>query len=572
MWWLLTALAWAAPADDEALTRAVQDEISRAMVELSLPDSPPIYHLRAKLALMEQRGALASFGGLVYENRAPHVALGVEVRVGTPAFDNTGFGGWQDGFRIRGLPHEPTERAIRLDTWRVLDRAYKDAVEQYSRKEAQAVLPPDYPGDYTLTGAVTHDGGKATLTGSDGLVSLAQQLSSVFREVSGLERGEVHLGQEAGMVRIFDTEGSDVRMPMTETTLRAVAHLRTDDGMRLTDQRLWTVRTPEDLPAVEVMEAEVRELARGLTELADAETFRDEYVGPVVFEGEAAADLFRWMLLPQLEGTPPEIPFDTIVGDISSGSGGARLSRRVLPSGWTVDDDPSAFPDHPGFLTHDWEGTPVSAVQLVEDGIVRDLLMSRVPRKGMDGTNGHGRGGLSQRAVGKSTFTTVTPPKALSARALRKRALKLAASYGHDHVMEVRRIQDPATRLLGDPSAWMSEDTRGVAPPVAVYRVYADGREERLRGARFVSVERWALRDIVAAGRPVVRDYLSALDGDDSGMGPTGGKPCRMVAPSVIVGELELVPAPGDAAAARLLAPPVLTVSQPLSTPQEASP
>ena len=115
MWWLLTALAWAAPADDEALTRAVQDEISRAMVELSLPDSPPIYHLRAKLALMEQRGALASFGGLVYENRAPHVALGVEVRVGTPAFDNTGFGGWQDGFRIRGLPHEPTERAIRLD-------------------------------------------------------------------------------------------------------------------------------------------------------------------------------------------------------------------------------------------------------------------------------------------------------------------------------------------------------------------------------------------------------------------------------------------------------------------------
>jgi hypothetical protein len=195
-------------------------------------------------------------------------------------------------------------------------------------------------------------------------------------------------------------------------------------------------------------------------------------------------------------------------------------------------------------------------VQLVTDGIVTDLLMSRVPRKGMQGTNGHGFGGLSARAVGKSTMTTVRPPRAASGTALVKRGLKISAAYGHDYVLVVRRLQDPSTLGVGDPDAWKRRGGASIPSPVAVRRVYADGREEVLRGARFVAVERWALRDIVAAGRVVTSDYLTSLDGDDSGLGPTGGRPCRMVAPAVLIGELELVSEPADPSMVPVIAAP----------------
>ena len=40
---------------------------------------------------------------------------------------------------------------------------------------------------------------------------------------------------------------------------------------------------------------------------------------------------------------------------------------------------------------------------------------------------------------------------------------------------------------------------RPVSPPVLVYRVYPDGREELVRGLRFRGVSTRSLRDILAA-------------------------------------------------------------------------
>lgn len=551
IWLMLAALA--APTVDEAeLVDALVLEMDRAKAELALGDSPEIYHLRYKLMTLEQVDVGAEFGGLLYADEAPYTGLGVEIRIGEPSWDNTGFGGWQDGFRLKSLPGWPTADAVRLDAWRLTDRAFKDAVEQYSRKQAQAVVPPDYPGDYTLTGASVHDGGRPTLGDRDALVSLAQSLSMEMS--SDLELGRVYIGHEAGSVWLVDTEGSRVRLPVAETTVRAVAHLTDERGLRLTDARLWTVREAGELPDAEQMRAEVREMTADLHALAKAPTLKDEYVGPVLFEGAAAGDLFRYVLLSQLEGTPAEIPFDTFVGDIAQQGSGARMLRRVLPPGWTVHDDPTSVPSHPGSFTHDWEGTPAQSVRLVEDGIVRGLVMSRVPRSGADGTNGHARGGLARRAIGKTSLTTVTPAKALPEAKLRKLALRASAAYGRDHVIVVRRLQHPGIRLLEDDDFFGEGPT--LPPPVEVIRLYADGREERVKGAVFSQVQRWVLRDIAAAGRPVVHDFLSSFDGDDSLMGPTQGTPCRLVVPSVLVGELELLPASADPSSVRTLTPP----------------
>jgi hypothetical protein len=305
------------------------------------------------------------------------------------------------------------------------------------------------------------------------------------------------------------------------------------------------------------MEQEVARMRATLVALSTSPALDDEYVGPVVFEGAAARDLFRYALVDQLEGTPPEIPFDSWFGELGESGDPVRIGRRVLPMGWTVTDDPRSVPEHPGSFQYDAEGTASEAIALVEDGIARTLAMSRVPRRGLTETNGHGRSHVGRRASGRLSLTTVEPDRKRSETAVYKAAQKLARAYGRDWIFVVRRLQEPAVLGLSDEGRFEDSDQAVVLPPpVAIVRRYADGREEPLRGAAFAGVHRWVLRDIVAAGPVGHSDYMAPASGGYAGLGPTEGMPSRMTAPDVLVGEMELVPAPGDPRAIAALPPP----------------
>jgi hypothetical protein len=98
-----------------------------------------------------------------------------------------------------------------------------------------------------------------------------------------------------------------------------------------------------------------------------------------VFEDQAAAELFRYLASKELCGTPPEPSAQQGYRQLIRG--GPRLGRRLLPAGWSIVDDPTRpLPGLPGGFDHDREGVPAERVELVSDGYVRDLVMSRVPR------------------------------------------------------------------------------------------------------------------------------------------------------------------------------------------------
>lgn len=547
---LFAAAAVAAPE------LVLAEAISRYQPGLTLPDAPATYHLRYQLLTLGQVDVRASMGALVQANSTPYHALGVEVRIGEPAFDNTGFGGWQNGFARATLPSVVTDQALRTELWRTTDSAYKEAVEQYARKKSQFEAPKDWPGDYTLTGAVTADQGEARAEASaDRLVALAKAASARLATPKA-RLGEVQVGHEAGSLWTVDSEGTRVRVPVEETSVRAMFQVRATDGALLSDQRLFTVRGVDALPDDHELFAAIDHLRDDLLEAAEAPAWSEEYVGPVVFSDAAAADLFRFVLVPQLEGTPAEIPFDSFFGELGLTTDPVRVGRRVLPPGWRVADDPAARPAHPSSFAYDVEGTKAEAIELVDDGIVRTLAMSRVPRRGLAETNGHGRGLLGERAAGRLASYTVTPDRALSEVKLWKAAAKVARSYGRDWWVVVERFQEPAV-LSYETDVWFDHDETPLPPPVVVKKRYADGREEVLRGARLAGVERWLLRDIVAAGPSVDVDYLAPLvAGDFGGMRPTEGLVTHARVPWLLVGEVELVPDPGDPMAAPAVPPP----------------
>jgi TldD protein len=558
---ILTLWAWAAAGavDD---VEAVAAELRAARDELALPDSPSAYHLRAVITRGDSVRVVASAGGLVEQAQWPTSGMGVEVRVGDPTFDNTGLSGvWgylSQGFVYADLPirGEPAQGglAARMATWRATDTGFKDAVENYARKQAQVVLPPDHPGDFQVLPAAAADLGDAAIGDLDALTQLALALSQGWAAQPGLDDAVVIIGHEAGERWVIDTDGTRVRRPVEETAVAALIRARAPDGMVLEESRRWIVRSPADLEP-RVMAAELSQMTADLLSLRDAATLQEEYVGPVLFEAAAAADLFRYLLGDQLLGTPPPADFETFLGSLPAGQANARLQRRVLPPGWRVTDDPTRLPGHPGGYTWDDEGAPAEAVTLVEDGIVRDLVMSRVPRRGLDGTNGHARSTAGSRAEARLSLTTVTPPRALGEAALHKAALRTAAAYGRDWYLLVRRLRDPAVMMYHTP-LYVDASELPLPPPVEVVRVYADGRQERLRGAAFSQVDRYVLRDVIAAGKGAAVDYFAAFELGSYPSDPVSGLAAQIVAPAVVVGEMELVPRPGDPADVAVLAPP----------------
>jgi predicted Zn-dependent protease len=214
-----------------------------------------------------------------------------------------------------------------------------------------------------------------------------------------------------------------------------------------------------------------------------------------------------------------------------------KLERPVLPAFLSVVDDPTQeiLGGRPlfGSYAFDDEGVPAAPVTLVENGVLKTLLMSRRPRKEIGRSNGHGRGQIQggigaaignlfvKTAEGKGT----ADPKAELIRLCREEGLKFG--------ILVRVLDEPGGPGAGT-FAFSSSGRQGrsmLAAPLEAYRVYVeDGREELVRGLVPGEVTVRTLKDIVAAGsEPYVSNRLMS-----------GAGPASITAPPVIVRELEL--------------------------------
>lgn len=533
------------PVDPVALRRAAEAELDRAP-SLSLPEHESPYLVTYEILDGSVATASASFGALTSSDAGPYRSARVEVRVGDYALDNSNFDvsfGERDGVRMRGLPHEDVDDALRRELWLATDEAYKGAAEQMSAKRSarEGREAPEGPSLLAAEPLKTDliDRPEADLAGIEARVAA---LTAQMGQADWLEEADAIGRDWTGRRLIVSSEGTRAWLPTGFAIVRVEAVTRAPDGARLRNTRTWVAREAAGLPDTEQMSADVAEMMAQLDAQRSAEVERD-YLGPVLFEQDAAVELFRQLAMPEVSGTPPaEQPPDPYSPGAETGPPTARIGRRLLPEGWTIVDDPTAPDAGAGAYTHDFEGVPAQRVDLVQDGVVRDVLMSRIPRRGKERSTGHGRSLGTDRRIALPGAVTVEPDRARSDKKLRKKALQLARQAGLPYVLVVRRLEPPA----------MSEDFEiafsgegplaGLTRPQEAYRLYPDGREEPVRGLSFVGVDRRVLRDIAMAGDTGAP--VGVMDGAPGpgrfSVGSVGGLPASWAAPAVVITELEL--------------------------------
>jgi hypothetical protein len=546
----LSALAADAPAPDPLLA-AMKDEIARARtITVSNLDAP--YFIQYLVDEGEGFSVSASLGGLLGRRRNRIRQPAIEVRVGSYKFDNTNFSGGVHGTRydLGRWPLDASYPVLRRFFWLATDSAYKGAVETISRKRAalRDLTESNPLDDFSHAQPIQylHDLSRLTIDEDDWAARVRAQ-SAIFAEYPGLLDSRVDLDAETGGYYVVNSEGTVVRAAENATLLRARAVSQAADGMLLHDAVTFVALDPAHLPGDAAMNAALREMARNLEALAKAPKGED-YDGPVLFEGAASPQIFAELLGRNLGLTRKPLGAH---GGFNASELEGRLGARVLPDSFDVVDDPTQkeWRGRPLFGAYDVdrEGVRAQALTLVEKGVLKDFLLTRQPVHGSSASNGHARlpGAFGAAAAGVGNLF-VSSSETIAAGDLKKKLIELVQARGLAYGIVVRKMDYPSTASFDELRRTFSTAESAAHPvssPVLVYKVFADGREELVRGLRFRGLNVRSLKDILVVGDDsTVFDYLDngaplAL----VGAGNYTTESC-VVAPSMIVDDLELHP------------------------------
>ena len=306
-----TALALAASpvaedvATESVLMQALRDEMARSMDELQLEDAERPYFLAYRVFESATSSTTASLGGLLSSNAGLNRQLVVELRVGDYDFDNTNFMSLRNTAAllpaVAALSVDDDYDALRRQIWLTTDTAYKRALDQLAGKRAalQNKTQVEEVADFTREEPYQFDGLTESRLDATPARDLAVEVSAAMRGMPHLSRSEVRVLTSYDRTWFVNSEGSAFVRETPFIGLYALAASQADDGAEMQDGvHLW-VRDWNEMPDAPALTAAVQAMTDRLLERRSAPV-SDRYSGPVLFEGQAAAELLTQVLGPRL--------------------------------------------------------------------------------------------------------------------------------------------------------------------------------------------------------------------------------------------------------------------------------
>ncbi|PYU05238.1 MAG: hypothetical protein DMG33_11655 [Acidobacteria bacterium] len=582
--------------DGDQTLRALRDEMARSKtrLELKIPGTAaPVrpFYVAYRLLDLDIKTVSAEFGALVSSTTTRNRFMAVEARVGDYKLDSSNFVS-DEGFRgfigsTGGVGIDRDYDSLRQDLWIATDQAFKEAVETFSRKRAylsSLARQSEIPDFSRETPVVSIEPRLEPDWSPRNWEQEARQISAVLRAYPQLYSTRVSCHLVNVTQYLFTSEGTEIRTSRSLAAIEAGLDTLADDGMPLHHFYASYAPRSADLPSVDAVRKSLNVTATELMALRAARPAED-YTGPVLFEARAAAPLVAQILGPNLNGARPPLAFAPVMEQLLNSLGGksdwvGRLGARVLPASVALVDDPSAkdFRGHAllGGYVVDEEGVKAQKVTLVENGVLKNELMSRRPGPDFDHSNGHGRAAFLNDARPTMSNLFFTSSDAVSPQELRKRFLDKCREEKLSYCLVVREMDNPALSISrqDDFSELLASLAGGAGSgdrlPLLAYKVYPeDGHEELVRGGRIIGLNSRSLRNLAGIGNDSFA--WNFMESQEAGFAGTalgafgsarGGLPAAIVAPSLLFDEVEVRGARGEPKRLPLLPAPQLTAAK----------
>ncbi|HXW18418.1 MAG TPA: metallopeptidase TldD-related protein [Candidatus Acidoferrales bacterium] len=573
--------------DNDQTLHAMRDEMARSVARLQIPGVDKPFYIQYQLLDLDIREVTASAGALLSSTTTRNRFMLIGARVGDYHLDSSNFVS-EDGFRgfLSSAGQVGIDRdynSLRQDLWLSTDQAYKEALTEMSLKRAflrSLTKPPEIDDFSQVQPVVQVEPRLEPDWTSRNWEEEAREASRSIRGVSDLKDSRVTYYLIYTTYYLLTSEGTEIRISRSFAGIEGAMDALADDGMQVQNYYSKYVARPADLPAPTEAGKELQNAASDVVALRSSPLVPD-FTGPILFDAPAAASLLAQTLPASISGARQPLSMLPRFDEIMEGLGGrsewtGRVSNRVLPQSVTLTDDPAAtaFNGQPliGGYGVDDEGVRAQRVPIVEDGILKNLLMSRRPGPEFTQSNGHARSALLSGPRPLSSNLTFQSKSGASPADLKKQFLQMCKDDGHEWCIEVRRMDNPAlssvraedfNEAIGGLAAGIGS---GMRLPLLLYRVYvADGREELVRGGLLLGLTLRSLRNIAGIGNDLsVFNYLQNPGQGFAGtaLGAFGsaqdGIPSSIVAPSLVLEDGEVRGFHGEPRRLPLVAAPPL--------------
>ncbi len=547
----------------------MHDELERSRNRLQLEGVEKPFYIEYRLLDLDERSVTATFGTLVSSTATRSRFMDVNVRVGDYHLDSSNFIS-EDGFQgflgsAGQVGIDGDYNSLRQDLWLATDQAYKEAATQMSLKQAflrSLTKPPEIDDFSQAPMLVKLDPRLQPDWTTRHWEDEARTASAVLRNFPQLYGSRVNYHLIYATTYLMNSEGTTVRTSRSLAAIEVALDTQASDGMPLHNFYSMYVARPADLPDAATAGKAVAQAGTELMELR-ASPLVPDYSGPMLFDARAAGSALAQVLAPSLSGARPPLSMMRAFDQIMERMGGrtewsGRVGTRVLPPSVTLVDDPTLKEYQgqwlPGNYEADEDGVKGQRVSMVENGVLKNLLMSRRPGPEFQASNGHARSANLSTPQPLSSNLFLQSSDALNSAGLRKKFLDACRADGHEWCIEVKRMDNPALSSVRqeDFSEFIGGIAGGIATgermPLLLYRVYvADGREELARGGRIEGLTLRSMRNLLGIGDdPAVFSYMQNPAGGFAGTAlgafgaAQGGIPSSVIAPSLLLEEVEI--------------------------------
>lgn len=470
---LLIVFSLFGQTNDNILFKAMQDEMMRSKNELILPASPAPFFLAYTVGENQYVSVSSSLGALLsskesFRERVHSVNLYVGDNKFSSDYSYSGNGILSPNFTSRDDNYDQ----LRRNFWQTSDVAYKFAVEVYNSKKNNIKTANLSEEEKTLPDMLSLKKVEVYVSTAPSFnfskksyEELSKKLSKEFAKYPQIVNSRVEIDGIETVYYYNSTEGTRVKEPVSYAGITFRGKVRNLKGQIIEDNETIYAGTFEQLPSEDVLVSRVNKFSEKLVSLLSAESMYEYYLGPVLFEDEAVASIFSENMVSQsgiISFRKPVQVMATVsrpemisnLKDIKPLE--ERIGKKVIDSRLSVTNR-TDIKDFNGTLLMgsydiDAQGvTPLKEVKLIENGILKNLLSSRVPTKKIKESTGSMRFGVRPKAVVVNIAPgtlVISSANGSTKEELKAELIKAAIEEGLDYAYIVRKISTETDQYI----------------------------------------------------------------------------------------------------------------------------
>lgn len=490
---------------------AMKQEIQRGMDSLKIEKMLSPMFISYSISDAKTLYIEAILGGIVKSQERPvrlfenRVLVGENGKTNENYLDENNLWAWSR--YSNEIPFSNNINDIRRGLWLLTDNNYKNAITNYEAKISalsqqslteEEKLLLDFSATEKSETVVPYQGFQLDKTQME---NLARNLSFVFKKYPAIQKSGVSVFVYDGHIFFANSEGSSVQYPLQIASIKVVATTQAPSGEVLNDHALWFSKNISQLPDEKTMIAEVEKMAGNLSDLTQKVAIREPYSGPILFEGQAAAEVFVQKFITNVNGLisvrKPVLGNEQIISivpdKVKENTLEAMMNKKIISRDISIDAIPTLINYQNtaliGSFTADAEGVRApDTVILVENGILKNLLCNRTPSLKMQQSNGHARPALSNGGIktvtgpGVILMTNNNPVTSVGMVKLKEMLIAAAKEEDLEYAYIVRKIVSDAAGIENETNIYYygsSEPKKDLSKTIQVYRVkVSDGSEE----------------------------------------------------------------------------------------------